>query len=86
MKEKRMRMSIIVLLETLILKKLLASSVSCYFMYNIKYKTGPCSKLILTAIGILTLYTLMDFSFWFETINLGRFIVNIKGSQVIIPK
>ena len=28
----------------------------------------------------------MDFSFWFEAINLGRSIVNVKGSQVIIPK
>ena len=26
----------------------------------------------------------MDSSFWFETINLGRSIVYIKGSQVII--
>ena len=31
-------------------------------------------------------YTLMDFSFWFDTINLGRSIVNIKGSQVVTPK
>ena len=31
-------------------------------------------------------YTLKDFSFWFETIHLGRSIVNIKGSHVIIPK
>ena len=28
----------------------------------------------------------MDSSFWFETINLGRSIVYIKGSQVIISK
>ena len=27
----------------------------------------------------------MDFSVWFETINFGRSIVDIKGSQVIIP-
>ena len=48
--------------------------------------TGPDSKLKLTAIGILNpLYT-YEFSFWFETMNLGRSIVNIKGSQIIIPK
>ena len=28
----------------------------------------------------------MDSSFWFETIKLGRSIVYIKGSQVIISK
>ena len=28
----------------------------------------------------------MDSSFWFETINLGKSIVYIKGSQVIISK
>ena len=44
------------------------------------------STLVLLEALIFTLYTLMDFSFKFETINLGRPIVNIKGSQVIIPK
>ena len=48
--------------------------------------TGPDNKLNLTAIGISTLYALMDSSFWFETINLRRSIVYIKGSQVIISK
>ena len=43
--------------------------------------TGPNSKLNLTAI-----YALMDSSFWFGTINLGKSIVYIKGSQVIISK
>ena len=32
------------------------------------------------------LYAPMDSSFWFETINLGWSIVDIKGSQVIISK
>ena len=31
----------------------------------------------------LTLYTLMDSSFWFDAINLVWFIVCIKGSRVI---
>ena len=44
-------------------------------------------QLVLTAnSGILTLYALMDSSFWFETINLRRSIVYIKGSKVIISK
>ena len=34
----------------------------------------------------LTLYALMDSSFWFDTINLGWSIVYIKGSQVKISK
>ena len=33
-------------------------------MYSIKNTTGPDSKLKLTAIGVLTLYTLMEFCFW----------------------
>ena len=31
----------------------------------------------------LTLYALMDSSFWFDAINLGWSIVYIEGSQVI---
>ena len=52
------RMSTLILLETLIFLKLLAS-VSCYFMYSISNTTtGPDSKLKLTAIDILNpLYT-----------------------------
>ena len=46
--------------------------------------TGPDSKLNSTAIDIFTLYALMDFSFRIEAINLGRSIVYINGSQVII--
>ena len=45
---------------------------------------GPDSKLNWTAVDIKTLYALMNSSFWIETINLGRFIVYINGSQVII--
>ena len=49
--------------------------------------TGPDSKLNSTAMtDIFTLYTVMDSSFWIETINLFRSIVYINGSQVIISK
>ena len=34
----------------------------------------------------LTLYALMDSSFWFDTINLGWSIVYIEGTQVITSK
>ena len=34
----------------------------------------------------LILYSLLDSSFWFDIVNLGRSIVYIKGSQVIILK
>ena len=34
----------------------------------------------------LTLYPLMDPSFWFDTIILGKSIVYNEGSQVIIYK
>ena len=34
----------------------------------------------------LTLYALIDSSFWFEIISLGESIVYIKGLQVIISK
>ena len=34
----------------------------------------------------LTLYALMDSSFWFDTMILGQAIVNMEGSQVIIYK
>ena len=30
----------------------------------------------------LTLCAQNDFSFWFDTINLGLFIINIEGSQI----
>ena len=30
------------------------------------------------------IYTLMDSSYWFDTLNLGGSIVYISGSQVII--
>ena len=43
---------------------------------------GHESKLNLVAIDILTLYALIDSSFWFS----NRSIVYIKGSQVIISK
>ena len=33
--------------------------------------------------GFLTLYALMDSSFWFDTINFGCSTVNIERSQVI---
>ena len=36
--------------------------------------------------GNLTLYALMDSSFWFDTINLGWPIVYNEGSYVIISK
>ena len=75
------RMSTLVLLETLIFIK--CHAILCTVSNT---TTGPDSKLKLTAIGILTLYTLMELCFWFETISFGRSIVNIKGSQVIIPK
>ena len=48
--------------------------------------TGPDSKINSTAIDILSLYALMDFFFGIEAINLGRSIVYINGSQVIISK
>ena len=32
----------------------------------------------------LTLYALIDCSFWFDTINLGWLIVYIEGSQAVI--
>ena len=72
------RMSILVLLETRQCHAILCTVSNT--------TTGPDSKLNLTAIGILTLYALMDSAFWFETINLGRSIVYIKGSQVTISK
>ena len=34
----------------------------------------------------LTVYALIDSSFWFDTINFGCSIVYIKGSQVIISE
>ena len=34
----------------------------------------------------LTLYALIDSSFWFEIISLGEFIVYSEGSKVIISK
>ena len=34
----------------------------------------------------LTLCAQNDFSFWFDTIKLGLFIINIEGSQVLISK
>ena len=45
--------------------------------------TGPDSNLNVTAVDIKTLNALMNSSFWIETINLGRSIVYIIGSQVI---
>ena len=48
--------------------------------------TGPDSKLNSTAIDIKSLYALMNSFFWIETINLGRSIEYINGSQVIISK
>ena len=45
--------------------------------------TGPDSNLNATAVDIKTLYALMNSSFWIETVNLGRSIVYINGSQVI---
>ena len=80
------RMSILVLLETLIFIKKMLASVSCYLYTVPNTTTGPDSKLNLTAKGISTLYALMDSSFWFETINLRRSIVYMKGSQAIISK
>ena len=66
--------STLVLLETLIFIKIVSVSVTVS-----NTTTGPDSKLKLTAIGILK-----DYCLWFETINLGRSIVNIKGSQINI--
>ena len=57
-----------------------------YEQYMYLTTTGPNSKLNWTAIDIKTLYALMNSSFWIETINLGRSIVYINGSQVIISK
>ena len=76
------RMSILVLLETLILIK---KNVSVSFMlFYVQYQIP---QLVLAANSIFsTLYALMDSSFWFETINLRRSIVYVKGSQVIISK
>ena len=48
--------------------------------------TGPDSKLSSKAIDILTLYALINSSFWIETINFGRSIVYIIGPPVIISK
>ena len=48
--------------------------------------TGPDSNLNWTAIDIKTIYALMNSSFWIETINLGRSIVYINGSQAITSK
>ena len=71
------RMSTLVLLETLIFIKIVSVSVMLFYVqYQIPQQTQIDSPL----------YTLMDFFFWSETINLGRSIVNIKGSRVIIPK
>ena len=78
------RMSILVLLETIIFLKIVSVSVMLFYVVS-NTTTGPDSKLKLTAIGILNhLYT-YGFSFWFETINFGRSIVYIKWSQFIIP-
>ena len=52
------RMFILVLSKTCLYNKVF-TSVSYYFMYSIKYQK---SKPNLTAIGIFTLYALMDFS------------------------
>ena len=73
------RMSILVLLETLIYIKIVSVIVMLFYKQYQIPKTGPDSKLNLTSIGILTLYALMDSSFWLKTINLGRSIVYIKG-------
>ena len=75
------RMSILVLLY----KKTLSLSFMLIYEENLT-TTGPDSKLNSTAIDIFTLYALMDSSFWIETINLGKSIVYINGSQVIISK
>ena len=82
------RMSILVLLKTLIFIKKCWCQFHAILCTVSNTTTGPDSKLNLTAIGISTLYALMDssFKFWFETINLRRSIVYIKGSQVIISK
>ena len=64
-------------------KKILSVSFMLFYEHYLT-TTGPDSKLNSTAIDISILYALMDFSFWFETINLGRSIVYINGSQVII--
>ena len=45
--------------------------------------TGPDSNLNVTAVDIKTLYALMNSTFLIETINLGRSIVYINGSQLI---
>ena len=42
-------------------------------------------KLPIKIFFIFILYILMDSSISFETINLGRFIVHIKGSQAKFP-
>ena len=56
------------------------------FYEQYRTTTGPDSKLNWTAIDIKYLYALMNSFFWIETINLGRSIVYINGSQVIISK
>ena len=77
------RMSTLVLLETLIFIKIVSFSVMLFYV-QYQLTTGPDSKLKLTAIGILNpLYT---YGFFLLVRNLGRSIVNIKGSMVIIPK
>ena len=77
-------MSILVLLEThIFIKKCQCHAILCTVSNT---TTGPDSKLNLKAIGISTLYALMDSSFRLETINLRRSIVYFKGSQVIISK
>ena len=35
---------------------------------------------------LITLYVLMDSTFWFDTIILGWYILYIEGSQIIISK
>ena len=53
-----------------------------------QYRTTTCpdSNLNRTAIDIKTLYALINSSFWIETINMGRPIVYINGSHIIIPR
>ena len=78
-------MSFLVLLETLIFIKncfCLCHAISCTVSNT---TTGPDSKLSLTVIGILTLYALMDSSFWFETINLEGPLYTSRGHRLLFP-
>ena len=56
------------------------------FINKTRHSSLLKAQIRITSCTCLTPYAPMDSSFWFDTINLGWFIVYIKGSQVIISK